>query len=457
MTIDSIYSERITALRAEEYSPRCLSILEEYLAARRQVKKVNVAVLSVFADGRKRALADLARGLAKAIPDDPDLPIIHAAIHLFSREQPKSIGKGRAPVYSVLLSEVPNEIILQVEEIRLKPKAKKEMLFVLRQVLGAARRSSLPEVICERSITEYLAELAGRDIKAITKKERIRIIKKFATHQSFSLDFIDRLKVDESAARLQGRAEPSVRMQSYLNNPLTTVEVLKIASQVSAEAESAVQNGEGRQSIHRLYITAGLLALLSYIPERRGDLVKLIIGQSIRRDAFAWSLWTRSGKTGTDRCTDKLPSILTPYLDDLILLGSSPGVRNATLTSLLDQRITMKSPLFARINLKKSYSGNRVFELIKEKTGHGPHAFRKSATDELVLLGASQGEIMAHLGHRNAETAPQHYEGLANEIRREAAGVKLRDARDRDPSKLITPAGRSFDLEAINTSLRWAT
>jgi integrase len=229
------------------------------------------------------------------------------------------------------------------------------------------------------------------------------------------------------------------------------------AQQVSVEAAIAVEEGKVRQTIHRLYITAGLLALLSYLPERRGDIVNLVIGKSVVRDAFGWSLRKKSNKTGAVRDTCNLPETLTPYLDDLVLLGADPGVRSENLMVMIDQRVQIQSPLFARIDLIRPYSGTRLFEFVKDKTGHGPHAFRKAATDDLIALDASKGQIMEHLGHSNPETSRKYYEGLGPRIRREAAGKKLSVARNETSSKIVTSTGRSFDLKAINESLRRAS
>lgn len=415
-----------------------------------------MAVLEAFADGRNSALKYLAAGLAKVSPGDPDLSIIHAATRL-SAGKVSSANRGRRPVYALPLSDVAADLIQQLEASIQNTTTRGCMLYTLRQVLGAARRSGLPEEICEGSIAIYLSELASRKITARARLSYLNQLVTFCSIRNLPKDFIGQLKAEQKAARLESKAEQSVRMKSYLEKPFSLTDVARKAAQTSVEAAAAVRQGKDRQIIHKLYITAGLLAFLSYLPERSSDIIKLMIGQSVRRDAFAWSLWTRSSKTGQDRCTGRLPDILTPYLDDLVLLGSDPGPRSETLMSLLDLRIRMQSPLFARTDLKRAYTRVGVYLLVKERIGHGPHACRKASTDELISLGASQGEILAHLGHRNPETAPRHYEGLGEKIRREAAGQSLMAARQDGPSKLVTAAGRRFDLEAINISLTRAT
>lgn len=456
MTAHLDFSEKIDALRANAYNPLALRVLEEYLEARRHVKVIDMAVLEAFADGRKTALKSLAAGLAKVSPGDPDLSIIYAAIH-HSAGKVSRANRGGRPVYALPLSDVPADLIQKLEASIQNAATREGTLYALRQVLGAARRSGLPEEICERSIANYLSELSSRKITARTRVGYLERLITFCSTGHLPKVFIDQLKAEQRAARLENKAEPSARMQSYLKSPFSLSDVARKAAQTSVEAAAAVHEGKGRRTIHKLYITAGLLAFLSYLPERSSDIIKLVIGQSIRRDAFAWSLWMRSNKTGVDRCTDHLPDILTPYLDDLVLLGSNPGLRSETLMSLLEQRIRMQSPLFARTDLKQAYARHRAYILVKEKIGHGPHACRKAGTDELIFLGASQGDIMAHLGHRNPETAPRYYDGFGDKIRREAAGQSLIAARQDGPSKLVTAAGRRFDLEAINISLTRAT
>jgi hypothetical protein len=164
-----------------------------------------------------------------------------------------------------------------------------------------------------------------------------------------------------------------------------------------------------------------------------------------------------ANKNGFDLALPVLPSPLTPYLDDLILLGADPGFGGEVLDRLYRQRVAMKSPLFARICLQKAYSKNRLFEWIKAATGHGPHAARKSMPDYCAEIGLPVEDAMALLGHRDRKTTEEHYEVFANRHRRTHTQNALSAVRHdflEQEGLFRTPGGRLVDVEGINRKLR---
>ena len=257
---------------------------------------------------------------------------------------------------------------------------------------------------------------------------------------------------ENRAVRLEADAEPSKMHLAFRENPVTPLDYARFAREVSEEAYASEGN---RQTIHRLFITAAALSLLSFLPERISDILKLTVDIEVTRDARGWSSEYFSNKSEEDRSVEYLPDQLTPYLDDLILLGADPGPQGRNLLQLYRHRVQTRSPLFARTDLRRSYSSERIFELVKERTGHGPHAARKSMTDHMAEIGGTPQQVMDLLGHRRISTSVKHYSVFAEKIRRTRTLGQIKNIREElaQDRTFRLPNGKLIDLNRIAKDL----
>ncbi len=429
-------------------------VLAEYLSIRTDLDQITPDLLRLFAQGSSDILARVAAGLSESSPGHPDLPIIYSVIHEI--KAPARIntgpGKGRMPVISIPYDEVSQGLLDVIQQSHYSPRSQKNLINALREILWAARRAGLEETLNHDSLSALRNELYERG--GSPKTIAIKIHRWKALGRLFDLpeETMKILDNEFRAATLEADVEPSKMHLAFRENPVSPLDYARFARMVSEEAYASEGN---RQTIHRLFITAAALSLLSFIPERVSDILKLTVGVEVTRDARGWSSVYFSNKTEEDRSVEYVPDQLTPYLDDLILLGAAPGPQGRNLLHLYRHRAQTRSPLFARIDLHRSYSSGRIFELVKERTGHGPHAARKSMTDYMAEIGGTPEQVMDLLGHRRISTAVEHYSVFAETIRRtRTLGVinNFREELARDRTFRL-PNGKLIDLNRIAREL----
>ena len=423
------------------------------MVQRDQIGQMTQELLLIFADGQVEILKRVASGMRSVAPADPDLPIIHATIH----EMQKSTGpgrysggpgKGKKPIYSIPLEDVPQPLLNAVHASKYKTRLRADLVFVLREVLGAARRAGLPEEINLEVLAAYSAELDVREISAKSLERKIMDVKRLGQIFKLGDELRGFIANEHCAARLSAAHESSKRHADFRENPLSPLDYARMAREVSKEAYATEGN---RQTVQRLFMTSGVLSLLSFIPERVSDFLNAVVGKDVIRDAQGWSSEYSSRKTGVDRTFGYLPDQMTPYLDDLILLGAKPGPQGRDLARLYLHRVSMNSPLFARTDLRRAYSPGRIFELVKERTGHGPHAARKAMTDYIAEIGGTPNDVLDLLGHKRIATSETHYAVRATAIRRKKT-LSLIDELRRElsiDSTFRLPSGRLIDLDKI--------
>jgi len=348
--------------------------------------------------------------------------------------------------------DVPQEMLHAIKHSRLGERVQNDVRYVLREVLGAARRGELAEQINQAALSVWKLEIDRRKLSAKTVERKLLDVRRLG--EIFNLDAAVQTVIHNefTAARLNAAQEPSQRHADFRAHPLSPVDYAKAAHRVSEEAFHTTGN---RQTVQRLFIASAVLSLLSFIPERVSDILAAVIGRDVSRDARGWSMNYKSQKTDTDRSFDYLPDQLTPYFDDLILLKADPGPQGRDFWHLYRQRVELQSPLFARTDLKRAYSSGRIFELVKAETGHGPHAARKAMADYLVETDASPIDVLDLLGHRRLSTSQKHYEVRADAVRRSKAIGKVDDLRAglNETGSLRLASGQLIDLEGLSQFL----
>ncbi len=429
-------------------------VLAEYLSIRKDLDQITPDLIRLFAQGSSDILARVAAGLSESSPGHPDLPIIYSVIHEIKSPEKNTTGpgKGRKPVISIPYEDVSEDLLDVIRQSHYSPRSQKNLINALREILGAARRAGVEETLNHDSLSAIRDELYTRGISAKSVEIKIRQWKALGRLFGLPEETMTILDNEHRAAKLEADAVPSKMHLAFRGNPVSPLDYARHARVVSEEAYASEGN---RQTIHRLFITAAALSLLSFIPERVSDILKLTVGVEVTRDARGWSSEYFSNKTEEDRSVEYLPDQLTPYLDDLILLGADPGPQGRNLLHLYRHRVQTLSPLFARTDLRRAYSSVRIFQLVKERSGHGPHAARKSITDYMAKIGGTPEQIMDLLGHRRISTSEKYYSVFAETTRRtRTLGVisNLREELARDRTFRL-PNGKLIDLNRIARDL----
>jgi hypothetical protein len=435
-------------------SPYTAQLLSDYLSVRKEIDHITPDLLRMFAQGNSEILERVAAGLSASFPGHYDLPIIYSVIHEIKVPE-KTIngpGKGRPPVIFIPYEDVPEGLLAVIHESHYSTRSQQNLIDALREILGAAQRAGLEAALNHETLSALRNELYEREGSPKTiaiKIERWKALGRLFDLPEETMTILDN---EYRAAKLEAETEPSKMHLAFRENPVSPLDYARHARVVSEEAYESEGN---RQTIHRLFITAAALSLLSFIPERVSDILKLKVGVEVTRDARGWSSEYFSNKTDQDRSVEYLPDQLTPYLDDLILLGADPGPQGRNLLHLYRHRVQTDSPLFARTDLRRSYSRGRIFELVQERTGHGPHAARKSMTDYMAEIGGTPEQVMDLLGHRRISTAVKHYSISAETIRRTRTLGDIKNLREelaRDRTFRL-PNGKLIDLNRIARDL----
>ena len=429
-------------------------VLAEYLSVRKDLDHITPDLLRLFAEGNSEILARVAAGLSESSPGHPDLPIIYSVIHEIKRPEKTTVGpgKGRKPIISVPYCDVSEDLLDVIHQSHYSSRSQKNLINALREILGAARRAGLEEALNHDSLSALRDELYEKEGCPQTIEIKIGRWKALGRLLDLPKETMKIIGYEHRAIKLKADAESSKMHRAFRENPVSPLDYARFARVASEEAYKSDGN---RQTIHRLFITAAALSLLSFIPERVSDILKLTVGIEVTRDARGWSSEYFSKKTGEDRSVEYLPDQLTPYLDDLILLGADPGPQGQNLLHLYRHRVERGSPLFARTNLTKAYSSERIFELMQMHTGHGPNAARKAMTDYMAEIGGTSQQIMDLLGHRRISTSEKYYAVFAETIKRKRTLKEINSFREslaRDRTFRL-PNGKLIDLNRIARDL----
>lgn len=454
--------EDIHKLRSAGRVEHEINLLCDFLEVRSMLPALSIELITDFANGRRSTLNTLCLMLRQLDPANGDLPIIYAAANSVTTPSSSSSdstasgrrGKRKHDALSVPLEDISETLRDQIDAGGGSRKTQTKRLTTLRLMFGAARRAGLPEVFDRPALIAYLEELKARGLRESTIGMQMESCGELGKIFGADAALLQLIRLQKNEAQRNARKQGSKRKADFRKNPLSPLDYASRAREVSRRAHTYTA---GRQTQHKLFVCAAVLAFLSWMPDRVSDILKLVLGKDIFRDSEGWSSEHFSQKSHYEMSLPRLPDDLTPYLDDLILLGADPGIGDEVLDRLYRQRVAMKSPLFARISLKTAYARNSIYRLVRNETGHGPHAARKSMADYCAEVGMSLEDGMALLGHRGPTSIGEHYEVFADQFRRRRTLVILSELRESllmEDGRFRTPDGRLADVTAINKALR---
>ncbi|MDZ4312095.1 MAG: hypothetical protein U1A24_16225 [Cypionkella sp.] len=189
------------------------------------------------------------------------------------------------------------------------------------------------------------------------------------------------------------KLEVPTKIRKLAANPITLADIGRAAVKAREQAYDAATTTRRRT----LFIRSGVLALLSLLPARIGDVTRLEIGKGISRQDGQWRLQMTSGKTGY-RHNGPLHDSLTRYLDDLIMFGTKGSIE-------FHYAQRMGTPLFST-ELGEFLSPRTLPYNFKAATGHTPHIVRTLVHDALAEHGTYGADLARILcGQTSVEIA----------------------------------------------------
>jgi hypothetical protein len=214
------------------------------------------------------------------------------------------------------------------------------------------------------------------------------------------------------------------------------------AAAANAEAPALERAAEFRDGL--------LFAVLSSRPLRRGDLMRIIIGEHLVASGSGYTIIIRDieGKT-SQHLEFPLPDDLNPYMQCYIEQHRDTLAREAGSAATFETRgtshlwLTIKGTPFTDDSLHKMIVRRTTGRFGRRQT---PQAFRHAAATWVAIETPDQVRITcAILGHAQLRTSERHYNHAhmmkaARQYQKAMAAIRKKGSR-RDP-KLITQCAR---------------
>lgn len=215
-------------------------------------------------------------------------------------------------------------------------------------------------------------------------------------------------------ARIKG--DVKMKERALAERPMNLADFFATANLLIRQAEVT----KNSQSRHGMSIVVGALGILLFYPLRKSDLLRIRIGEHLKRDASNWFLdLGHTQKTNTPTEPLKLPKEATPLLDASILRGA-PRDQIHTLYHRRYGQPLLKSP-----RRQEGYHPGAFSTLFSRWTGHSPHILRSVWCDEMVSQSKDRLIISIMLQHTSL-ISQKDYEILAAKIRGKLAAQILR-------------------------------
>lgn len=327
---------------------------------------------------------------------------------------------------SIPFEEFPPEFAAVVRGMRIGRRGRKvysetslqAVVHAVGQYLRVLLNAGLPLKLSPEGIGRFIDEIDARGIKAKTCLTYLMSLKAVAKRMDYPAEQM-RLIREDLAVYLAGAIhEVPAKHRNLAEKPLTLTCVARLAIK-TANAAYASQDHAKRQ---RLFVRSGLLAALSLLPMRIGDVSRLIVGEDISRDQDGWYLTTKAQKNDFEWST-RLHRSLTPFLDRLIHFGQV-----GSFGALYGDRL--QTPLFTGTK-GQAISPQYLSLLFKQQTGHSAHIVRTLAHDALAEAGVNGTETALILCGQKTTAIAKVYEVHAKRIRMNRAQKTLGEIQNK--------------------------
>ncbi|MGM0584271.1 MAG: hypothetical protein ACQEUZ_06440 [Pseudomonadota bacterium] len=405
------------------HTSRDLKIVDRWLRFRDGLgRPATEADVEAFSDRSGVAAQRLSTTLALLDPASPDLLAIDAArarLRSRLRSGKRRMTSRRASKPSDLPEPLKSELARVEAAERNRAGGLSEASLVnmragVRQFAGFALANDHAPALSDATLAAYALHVNTSHMKQISRAGRFMNLWMFARRAECDPEITRKLLQTASFFKLRANEEVKEKHRKLAARPLELAEVACAARDILEEAPFHDRSSDRRSA----FLKSAALAFLSMTPLRIKDLLGMVLGREISRDAEGWSLQLTTSKT-RERLAARLDPALTPYLDAAVLLGAEPGA----LWRLYAAR--EGGPLFARID-GAAYSKTWLRDAFVQATGHSPHIVRTLMHDRAARGGVGREVAMVLCGQRSTRTAVE-YEFSASRERRHAALRQLQE------------------------------
>ena len=273
------------------------------------------------------------------------------------------------------------------------------------QYLAMLQRHGLEMELNPEGLGLFIDDLDARQLRNSTRLTYISGIQALAKELRYPAYERSLILEDCGLYREAMRLEVPRKVRQLAAHPITLRDVARAATTWRAAAQNTVQGSSRRRTY---YQRATVLALLSMVPLRIGDVNHMVIGEHISRTERGWSLQLPSQKSGY-RHNGHMHPQLTPFLDDLLMFGTS-----GPIMGLYSMRYGQ--PLFST-EIGEFLSPRTLAYNFKAAVGHSPHIVRTLVHDALAPHGTYGSDIARILCGQTSLQIAKRYEVHADRYR----------------------------------------
>ena len=287
-------------------------------------------VLSFFGDSTSPApVARLLGALIAVRPTCPHIPAISEA-HLLRQQsyQPARPvrARSRTPKVSVERHELPADWLEALAAMEAgvnrgcrapAPSIAATIVMKLRQLGFSAREAGQPMTFVVPSLAAYMQAMIARGLAASTIASTLAKLETFGVYTGAPEETLAAIASERGYQERQARRAGKTKDRFLARSGLSIDDVARTALDCYRKALEET-NPRIR---HMDWMCGALFAFVICRALRPLDILKLVIGRTLRRDSEGWAIYTRASKNKY-RLVGRLWDICTPYLDGAILLGA---------------------------------------------------------------------------------------------------------------------------------------
>ncbi len=348
-------------------------------------------VLAFFEDSiSPQPIAKLLHALVAVEPTNPWIPAISEA-HLLRRRsyQPAKPqrARSRTPTVSVERHELPADWLAATADMEAgvdrdcrvpAPAIVKTIVMKLRQLGFSAREAGLPMAFTVPALSAYVRAMVVRELASSTIASTLGKLQTYGDYTGAPDETIAAIaserRFHERRAREGGKNKERFLARTGLSIDDVAQTALDCYLQALEETNPRIR--------HMDWMRSALFSFVICRALRPLDILGLVVGRTLHRDAEGWALYTRASKNRY-RLVGRVWDICTPYLDGAILLGADESQLWAAYARAEGR------PLLAERDGKALYE-NWATEQFRRHMGTGVGIMRTLWHDLCAAVGTEQ-------------------------------------------------------------------
>lgn len=298
---------------------------------RKKASPVSPEMVLTFFDGSISPvpIAKLLHALIAVDPTSPWIPAISEAHLLRQRSyQPakRERARSRTPAVSVERHELPDDWLATVADMEAgvdrgcrAPAASivSTITMKLRQLGFSAREAGLPMAFTVPALSAYVRAMIVRELASSTIASTLGKLQTFGDYTGAPDETIAAIASERLFHERQAREDGKNKDRFLARTGLSIDDVAQTALDCYLKA---LEEANPRIR-HMDWMRGALFSFVICRAFRPLDILGLVVGRTLQRDAEGWALYARASKNGY-RLVGRLWDICTPYLDGAVLLGA---------------------------------------------------------------------------------------------------------------------------------------